>query len=198
MARVSFDYADFLTAARDLAAESGPAAVTVLSVTERLRAPSGSFYYRFVSRDVLLARLWLATAEAFQAGFIAAIDRGEGLAAALHTPAWVRAHLDDARLFLLYHRDDFVQGGWPQALKAGVSRQARRVDACYLRFARHTLRGVDSERLRVARFVLADAPRAAVGPHLRRGEPPPAIVDAMVEMTYRAVVKKYRRTSKGD
>src|SRR5712671_681136 len=192
MARASFEYADFLTAARDLAAQGGPAAVTVLSVTERLRAPSGSFYYRFASRDVLLAELWLATALAFQDGFVAAIQRGDGLAAALHTPSWVRAHLDDARLFLLHHRDDFVQGVWPLALKSNVARQARRVDACYKRFARDMLGGIDTERLRVARFVLADAPKAAVDPHLRRGEPPPPIVDAMVEATYRAIVKGYR------
>src|SRR6202166_4135620 len=122
MPRASFDSADFLTAARDLAAQSGPAAVTVLSITERLGAPSGSFYYRFASRDVLLAELWLATALAFQQGFVAAIKRGEGLAAALHTPAWVRAHGGDARFFLLYHRDDFVQGVWPPALKSRVAR----------------------------------------------------------------------------
>src|SRR5258707_11498536 len=89
MARASLEYADFLPAARDWEAKGVPAAVTVLSVTERLRAPSGSFYYRFASRDVLLAELWLATALAFQDGFVAAIKRSDGLAAALHTPSWV-------------------------------------------------------------------------------------------------------------
>src|SRR3954454_15892113 len=148
MARASFDYAHFLAAARDLAAAGGPAAVTVLSVTERLGAPSGSFYYRFASRDVLLAELWLATALAFQSGFVAAIKRGDGLAAALHTLTWVRAHRNDARLFLLYPRDDFVQGAWPQAFKSKVARQARRVDACYTRFARDALGGMDPERRR--------------------------------------------------
>jgi AcrR family transcriptional regulator len=192
VARASFDYADFLTAARELAAQGGPAAVTVLSITERLGAPSGSFYYRFASRDALLAELWLSTALAFQSGFVAAIKRGDGLAAAMHTPTWVRAHRNDARLFLLYHRDDFVQGDWPQAFKSKVTRQARRVDACYTRFARDTLGGIDPERLRVARFVLADAPKAAVEPHLRRGEAPPPIVDALVKMTYSAIVETYR------
>src|SRR3954453_10891854 len=138
MPRPSFGHATFLAAARDLVAQAGPTAVTVSSVTERLGAPSGSFYYRFASRDVLLAELWLATALAFQNGFVAAIKRGDGLAAALHTPTWVRAHLDDARRFLLYHRDDFVHGVWPQALKSSVARQARRVDASYRRFARDT------------------------------------------------------------
>jgi AcrR family transcriptional regulator len=193
MARGSFTRADFLTAARELAAQGGPGAVTVVSVTQRLGAPSGSFYYRFASRDVLLAELWLATALAFQEGFVAAIKRGDGLGAALHTPVWVRAHLEEARFFLLYHRDDFVQGGWPQALKSRVARQAQRVDACYKRFAQDILGGVDAERLRVARYVLADAPKAAVEPHLRRGEPPPPIIDAMVKMTYRAIAKTYGR-----
>ena len=31
-----------------------PAAVTIDSVTQRLKAPKGSFYYRFASRDALL------------------------------------------------------------------------------------------------------------------------------------------------
>lgn len=195
MIRPSFGHASFLAAARDLAAEDGPAAVTVSSVTERLGAPSGSFYYRFASRDVLLAELWLATALAFQQGFVEAIQADDGLTAALHTPVWVRAHLDDARVFLLHHRDDFVHGGWPAALKARVKQQARRVDACYLRFARTALGGVGAERIRLARFVLADVPKAAVRSHLRRGEPPPSIVDEMITVTYRAILSRFGTTN---
>jgi len=196
MVRPSFGRAAFLAAARDLVAQSGPATVTVGSVTERLGAPSGSFYYRFSSRDVLLAELWLATALAFQQGFVAAIKAGDGLTAALHTPVWVRSHLDDACVFLLHHRDDFVQGGWPAALTARVAQQARRVDACYRRFARVALGGVDAERLRLARFVLADVPKAAVGPHLLRREPPPPIIDEMITITYRAILRQYGRRNR--
>jgi AcrR family transcriptional regulator len=188
MARALFADADFLDAARALAAASGPAAVTVGSVTARLGAPTGSFYHRFPSRDVLLGRLWLATAQSFQKGFVAAIDRGDGLAAALHGPAWVRTHLDDARLFMLYHRNDFVHGEWPQSLKAGVAEQARRIDDCVARFARETFGSRGPEALRRARFVLADAPMAAVMPHLHAREPPPPIVDEIVREVYRAVV----------
>ncbi len=196
MTRPSFEQTAFLAAARDLVAQNGPAAVTVTSVTERLGAPTGSFYYRFASRDVLLAELWLATALAFQHGFVAAIQAGDGLTAALHTPGWVRAHLDDARVFLLHHRDDFVQGRWPAALTARVAQQARRVDACYQRFARVALGGVDAERLRLARFVLADVPKAAVGPHLLRREPPPPIIDEMITITYRAILSQYGRINR--
>jgi hypothetical protein len=37
----------------------------------------------------------------FQQGVSAAINAGDGLRAALHTPAWVREHLEEARLLLL-------------------------------------------------------------------------------------------------
>src|SRR6266436_5320469 len=194
--RPAFGRAAFLTAARDLVAQNGPAAVTVSSVTERLGAPSGSFYYRFPSRDILLAELWLATALAFQQRFVAAIKAGDGLTAALHTPVWVRAHLDDACVFLLHHRDDFVQGAWPAALTARVAQQARRVDACYRRFARDVFGGANAEMLRLARFVLADVPKAAVSPHLRRREPPPLIVDDMIRITYGAVLNQYGKENR--
>jgi AcrR family transcriptional regulator len=191
-----FEDADFLAAARDLAAAGGPASVTVTSVTERLGAPTGSFYHRFASRDVLLANVWLGTALAFQTDFVAAIKAGDGLAAALHTPNWVRDNFEEARAFLLYHRDDFAHGNWPEYLKERVVRQGRRVDAAYKRLARDTFGGVGANELRLARFVLADVPKAAVGPYLRQGVVPPTIVDEMIETTYHAIVGKFGVASK--
>jgi len=186
-----FEDADFLGAARDLAAAGGPASVTVSSVTGRLGAPVGSFYHRFASRDVLLANVWLNTALAFQTGFVAAIKAGDGLAAALHTPIWVRSHFEDARAFLLYHRDDFAHGNWPKDLKGRVVRQGRRVDAAYKRFACDTFGGVGANELQLARFVLAEVPKAAVGPYLRQGLAPPTIVDEMIGTAYHALVGKF-------
>src|SRR5271154_7297917 len=101
MGRAQFDHADFLAAAGALGAERGPAAVTVDAIVERLKAPKGSFYYRFASRDALLGEVWLKTVLAFQEGFVAAIEASDGLRAALHTPAWARRHLEDARLLML-------------------------------------------------------------------------------------------------
>jgi hypothetical protein len=37
-------------------------------------------------------------------------EADDGLQAALHTPAWVRTHPDQARLLLLYDRKDFLHG----------------------------------------------------------------------------------------
>jgi AcrR family transcriptional regulator len=186
-----FEDEDFLKAARSLAAASGPASVTVTSVTQKLGAPTGSFYHRFASRDVLLANVWLGTALAFQKDFVAAIKAGDGLAAALHTPIWVRANFEEARAFLLYHRDDFAHGNWPQDLKDRVVRQGRRVDAAYKRLARDTFGGVGPNELRLARFVLAEVPKATVGPYLRQGVAPPTIADEMIETTFHAIVGKF-------
>src|SRR5499433_1267302 len=197
MGRPRFDSAGFLAAARTLACERGPAAVTIDSVTQRLKAPKGSFYYRFASRDALLGELWLATVLAYQEGFVAAIEAGDGLAAALHTPAWVRLHLDDARLLLLYSRHDFVQGNWPATLKRGVADQARRFEACLRAFARHAFGRVGPAQLRRAAFVLAEVPIAAVSPHLRRREPPPPLVDELIATTYHAIVGSRRQLRAG-
>jgi AcrR family transcriptional regulator len=192
MGRALFDNADFLTAARALACDQGPAAVTIDSVTQRLKAPKGSFYYRFASRDALLGELWLATVLAYQEGFVAAIDAGDGLAAALHTPAWARLHLDDARLLLLYSRHDFVQGDWPASLKHGVRDQAQRFEECLKRFARLAFGRVGPAQLRRATFVLAEVPLAAVKQHLEHREPPPPLVDELIATTYHAVVGGHR------
>jgi AcrR family transcriptional regulator len=188
MGRPLFDNAGFLAAARALACERGPGAVTIDSVTRHMKAPKGSFYHRFDSRDHLLGELWLKTVLAFQEGFVAAIEAGDGLAAALHTPAWARLHLDDARLLLLYSRHDFVQGDWPAMLKRGVRDQAQRLESYFSRFARETFGRAGPAQLRRATFVLVEVPGAAVKGHLQRREPPPALVDELITTTYRAVV----------
>lgn len=192
MGRAHFDNKDFLAAARALAAEHGPAAVTVGAVVERLKAPVGSFYHRFASRDALLGELWLAAVLDFQDGLVAAIEAGDGLAAVLHMPSWVRANLDDACLLLLYNKADFVQGPWPEALKQGVIDQARRIEECKARFARDVFGGDGPDQLARAHFVLIGAPGAAVHGYLLRREPPPPLVDELISLTYHAIVAAAR------
>ena len=191
MGRPKFADEDFLDAALAITAESGPPAVTVGAITDRLGAPVGSFYHRFASRDVLLGELWLRTVLDFQHGITAALDAGDGLGAALHTPAWVRLHLAEARLLLLYHRDDFVQGGWPSSLRDGVTAQTKRMESGFARFARLVFGRAGRDEIRRAQFLLAEMPVGAVRQHLQRREPPPPIVDELIRITYRAVVAEY-------
>ena len=189
MGRARFEHRDFVTAARDLARERGPGGVTVDAVTGRLKAPKGSFYHRFASRDLLLGEVWLTTALASQQGFVDAIAAGDGLAAALHMPAWVRANLEDARLLLLHSRHDFVGGDWPEALANGVAAQARRIEACLDEFARTTWGVNDAAAQRRSQFVLLDVPLAAVRPHLQRREPPPPLVDELIADTFHCLTR---------
>ena len=192
MGHPAFANSDFLAAALALAAEGGPSAVTVAAISARLKAPTGSFYHRFASRDALLAELWFNTVLAFQEGIEAAINAGDGLRAALHTPAWVREHLDEGRLLLLYHRDDFVHGDWPPALRDKLAEQGRRGEARLRKFARETFGRAGPGEIRRAQFVLAEVPVAAVRRYLTRRERPPKIVDELIATTYHAVVNAYR------
>jgi AcrR family transcriptional regulator len=194
MGRPKFSHADFLAAALAIAAEHGPAAATVAAISERLRAPTGSFYHRFASRSVLLGALWLRTVLDFGEGVGAALDARDGLGAALHTPAWVRAHPDEARLLLLHHRDDFVEGDWPEELRGQVAAMGERNAAGTARFARLVFGAEGPGDLRRAQFLLSEVPVAAVRQHIARREPPPPVVDDLIRATFRAVVADHRRT----
>ena len=192
MSRARFSADDFLCAALAIAAERGPSSVTVGSVTSRLKAPTGSFYHRFASRDLLLAQLRLRIVADFQRGIGAALDAGDPLRAALHIPAWAREHLDEARLLLLYDRDDFFHGEWPEALREAIAAQTERTEAGFAAFAGLAFGRAEPDDIRRAQFLLKEVPAAAVIPHLRRREPPPPMVDELIAITYRAVVACYR------
>ena len=196
MARPKFADSDFLDAALAIAAERGPLAATVGAIAERLGAPVGSFYHRFPSRDVLLGEVWLRTVLDFQQGITAALDAADGLRAALHTPQWVRTHLDEARLLLLYNRDDFLQGGWPEALRDGVAAQTRHMKSGFSRFAQLVFGRAGRDEIRRAQFLLAELPVGAVRQHLQRREMPPPIVDELIRITYDAVIADYRARQK--
>jgi AcrR family transcriptional regulator len=192
MGHAKFSQTDFLAAALAIAAAEGPAAVTIASIAARLKAPTGSFYHRFASRNVLLGELWLRTVLDFQEGIKSALDSGDGLRAALHTPTWVRAHLDNARLLLLYDRKDFVQGEWPEELRGRVAEMTQRMEAGSLLRARVIFGEDGPEEVRLAQFLIAEVPVAAVRQHLVRCERPPPLVDRLIRTTYRAVVADYR------
>src|SRR5216683_1938390 len=192
MGHAKFSQVDFLTAAQAIAAAQGPAAVTIASITARLGAPTGSFYHRFASRNVVLGELWLRTVLDFQEGIGAALEAGDGLRAALHTPAWVRAQPDNARLLLMYDRKDFVQGEWPEELRERVAEMTERMEAGSRQRARVIFGEDGREEVRLAQFLIAEVPVGAVRQHLVRREAPPPLVDRLIRTTYRAVVADYR------
>ena len=114
------------------------------------------------------------------------------MAAALHTLRWSREHLDEARLLLVFDRQDFVSGPWPEELRERVAEMTRRMKNAAPRRA-HAVFGQDgAEERRLAQFLISEVPVAAVREHLKSGEAPPPIVDRMVSTTYSAIVADYR------
>ncbi|GAA2005303.1 TetR/AcrR family transcriptional regulator [Catenulispora subtropica] len=173
----------FLDAALHLIAEGGPDAATVGGVGEALGAPVGSVYHRFSSREELLAKLWLRTARRFQEGFVAALAAEEpdaaAVGAALHALRWPRLHLDEARVLLLYRRED-LSTRWP----ADLSEQVAAVNAEGFDLLReHTLRRygrAGEQDVRRVVFAIVDIPYAAGRRHLLAGEAPPEFLDELV------------------
>lgn len=192
MGHPKFSQEDFLSAALAIIAERGVAGVTVASVSERLGSPTGSFYHRFVSRDVLLGSLWLRAVLDFQIGIGAALEANDGLQAALHTPAWVRKHPDQACLLLLHDRKDFLKGDWPQELRERVAEMTQRMETGSRKWARVIFGKEGRDETRLAQFLISELPVATVRQHLLRGEAPPELIDRVIRTTYRAVVADYR------
>src|SRR6476659_3399888 len=192
MGHPKYSQDDFLGAALAIITERGESSRTIAAVSERLGSPASSFYHRFASRNVLLGSLWLQAVLEFQAGISAALGADDGLGAALHTPAWVRKHPDQARLLLLYDRKDFLQGEWPPELRERVAEMTQRIEAGSRRWARVIFGKEGREEIRLAQFLISELPVAIVRQHLLRGEPPPQLIDRIIRATYRAVLADYR------
>jgi AcrR family transcriptional regulator len=179
---------EFMDAAMKMAAEEGPGALTVSALAKGMNAPIGSVYHRFLSRDVLLAETWLRIVESFQREFLETLAK-DGLQAALNTIQWVREHPREARILLVYRREELVSGPWPEHLKGQVVRLSRELDSGIRSFTKRHFGNAGKETLRRATFSLVDVPLAAARRHLQDGESPPAIVDEMVRETYLATME---------
>src|SRR5215475_5957891 len=172
-----FSEAQILDATAAIVAANGPGAATIGAIGNMLKAPSGSIYHRFASRDVLLGRLWLTKAAFFQSRFTAALAERDptkaGLAAALSTPRAVRDDFAGARVMLLHRRDDFLAGDWPPDMAAEAIRLKHQVDDGMNDIARRLFGRASAEALQLAIFAMIDVPLAAVRRHVANDEMPP-------------------------
>lgn len=156
--------ADILDAALGIVAEDGVHAVTVVAIAHRLGAPSGSIYHRFASRDLILAKLWIRTVRRFQEGYLAALNHPEPIraarAAAAHTVNWTADHRSEARLLVLYRREDLI-ALWPEELGDELATLNDKVQRAVLSCARACFGAVDEQSAGRVRFALIDLPYAA-------------------------------------
>lgn len=189
--RSKFTEDQILDAALRLVATGGPAAATIGAIAELLGAPSGSIYYRFASRDLLLAQLWMRTIKRFQAGFLAALAHDDleeaALGAALHVVRWEREHADEARVMLLFRREDLA-ARWPQELGDELATLNREVQAAMADYAQRRYGEASAEAVQRVYFALAEVPYSAGRRYLLAGEAPPPIADELVTTTVRCVL----------
>jgi AcrR family transcriptional regulator len=189
MGRIArFNNEQFVDAALKIAAGRGPAAMTIAAVAGEVGAPVGSVYHRFLSRDVLLAEVWLKVISSFQETFLHLLEKDEGLEAALHTPRWVRLHPTESRIILLYRREELVEGEWPNDLRERALWIKRGLDDGIRDYAARTF-GTDGRKaMHRILFALIDVPYAAVIRYIRQGEKPPGEVDNYIRQTYSAIM----------
>lgn len=174
-----------------MVAEKGPGALTVSALAKGMKAPIGSVYHRFASRDVLLAEAWIRIVESFQREFLETLAK-DGLQAALNTIRWVREHPREACILLLYRREELVSGPWPEHLKGRAVCLSWELDSGIRSFTKKHFGHAGKETLRRTTFALVDVPLAAVRKHLQEGQKPPAVVDELVRETYLATMGSRR------
>ncbi len=189
--RPKFTEDEILDAALALVADAGPDAATIAAISRRAGAPSGSIYHRFRSRELLLARLWTRTVRRFQLGFLRAFDAdsldGAATDAALHVVRWSREHPDQARVLVLYRREDLA-ARWPQELGDELAAVNADVDQALRGHARRRYGRDDAQALQRVALALVDIPYAAARRHLLAGNAPPPTLDPLVVAAAHAVL----------
>jgi len=183
---------DLLEAALRLASAGGPQAVTLSAIGDETGATTGSIYHRYSSREHLLAELWMDVVEGFQTAFIAALAEASDVEGAVRVATfmtrWVRSHVAEARVLLLYRRQDFVASEWPPELVARASALEPQMGVALRAFAKRALGRADADAMSRVRFALLDAPLGGIKPYLQSSKPAPLVIDALIEQTVRAVL----------
>ena len=182
-----FDEDLILDAALGVVARSGPPAATIAAIADELGAPVGSVYQHFRSRDQVLAHLWIRTVRRFQEGFVRVLESLPAEEAALYVTRWCRAHLAEARVLVLYRREDLVVS-WPEDLGKDLATLDDPIEAAIGGVARRRYGMVDERSAGRVAFAVIDVPYAVVRRYLAADAAPPAEIDAYVLAAGRAVL----------
>ncbi|MBW5486009.1 TetR/AcrR family transcriptional regulator [Streptomyces bambusae] len=187
-----FDTGQLLDAAVRLAADGGPAAVTMAAVAQAVGAPSGSVYHRFAGRTALLAEVWLRTTEHFQEGCTAALGSDPdpvraACATARYVVAWSRAHPEEAAV-LLYGARDFGRAEWSAEHTARAESGNTRLFAAVAALAEALGATDDPARERLT-LALVDLPMSLVRRHVRGGRPLPPYAEDLTEQCTAALLR---------
>ena len=184
-----------LDAARSLVLDKGASAATIGAIADASRAPVGSIYHSFGSRDALLARLWVRSVRRSQERFLAAIGDGpdplaDAVAAALSIYDFARDEPGDARLLASLRREDLVQIPLPPDVAADLAELNRPIAEAIGMLARRLFGSAGRQRVEQTMLATFDLPYGALRRHLVAGKRPPATLRRPLESAVRAALEK--------
>jgi AcrR family transcriptional regulator len=187
-----FDRDAILDAALRVAATHGPAGVTTDAVADEMGGHVGSIYYRFPTKDHLLAGLWLRAARAGQAGLLDALardDLGEAFTASvLHYPRWSRDQTAAAQMLAAHGREQVIPR-WPDELTAELDVVNDRLISALDEFTRRWFGDADPGHRRTITFAVLDLPAGAIRRYLVAGRPAPRSLDTPILAAARAALE---------
>lgn len=186
-----FDEAVILDAALRVVSAHGPAGLTTEAVAGEMGGHVGSIYYRFPTKDHLLAQLWMRCARAGQAGLLTALGREDVhdafASAVLHYPRWSRTDLGAAQVLAAYGREQ-VTPRWPDELAAELATVNDDLAAAVAVFSHRWYDHVSPARRRAVTLAVLDLPGSAIRRYLLAGRPPPTSLDGPILAAARAAL----------
>lgn len=186
-----FSEDDLLDAALAVVGRDGRAA-TVAQIAAEAGGNIGSVYYRFGSRELLLARLWVRSIQHFHKGFLAGCERPEPeaalVAAARSIPEFCRRNPDEARALTLFRHTELVERLDELQAPPDFARQVVELNDVVVTAVTGLIRRrygrVDDELIELVAMVVQQTPYGQVRPFVdsRRLTPAwlPDVVAAMV------------------
>lgn len=191
-----FDDDTILQAALYVVQAHGPSGLTIDAVAKQMGGHVGSIYYRFPTKDHLLARLWIRAARAGQSGALTALRQADLETAfersALHYPRWARSDPAQAQLLAAYGREQLIRHV-PDDLAHELEQLNTDLNAAVTAFAQRWYGGSKTVYRRAATFALLDLPASAIRRYLLAGKSPPSSLDAVILAASRAALDAARR-----
>ena len=162
-----------LDAARDLIIDTGPRGAGIREIAERSRAPSGSLYHRFGSRDNLVALAWLRAVHRFQGGFLEALEADDPYDAVKRAVRWgveyALAEPADTRLLLCFSRADLLDSEPAPDTAAELEAVNLAIERAVKRLARLAFGTVNSRNVERATYAAIDLPYAVLRRQIQAG-----------------------------
>jgi AcrR family transcriptional regulator len=186
-----FNEDTILDAALQVIAAGGPHSATTEAVAQLMGGHAGSIYYRFPTRDHLLAALWMRCAHAGHAGLLAALagdNVDEALDdAVLHYPRWSRENAVQARILAAYGREQLTPR-WPDELAIALENVNQDLAAAVTAFTVRWYSVVTASRRRAMTFAVLDLPASAIRRYLLADRTPPTSLDVPLLAAARAAL----------